>query len=193
MGLDISIRTDQDERILQAIHSDDSISLRETLSRRFLPLIFRQHEPNDEELSQISAITGIDLTPLLDMGLYPDPLDEEYQLSQCDTEEEKQKAIDKINTNKQKYAKPVREVIDILEQLDASLKAKPEYYKQLELSDTSDDSLRYFKNYSVDPAPNSYGFISHSDTTFGVDIRTMSKYLKFAETKGAAITYFSFR
>lgn len=192
MGLDISIRTDQDDIILREIHSEDSSNLRGTLCRSFLPLIFRQHEPNDEELSQISEITGIDLTPLLDMGLYPDPLDEEYQLSLCDTEDEKQETIDKINTNKQNYAKPIREVIDILEQLDASLKAKPEYYKQLQLSDTSDESLRYFKNFSVDPTPNSYGFISHSDTTLGVDIRAMIKYLKFAETNGATITYFGF-
>src|SRR5688572_19496112 len=131
MGLDISIRTDQDDIILREIHAEDSSSLRGTLSRSFLPLIFRQHEPNDEELSQISEITGIDLTPLLDMRLYPDPLDEEYQLSLCDTEEEKQETIGKINTNRQNYAKPIREVIDILERLDASLKAKPEYYKQL--------------------------------------------------------------
>lgn len=192
MGLDISIRTDKDEKILEEIHSDDPINLRGMLSRSFLPLIFRQHEPNDEELTQISETTGIDLTPLLDMGLYPDPQDEEYQLSLCDTEEEKKKVAAEINTNKQRFAKPINEIIDILERLDADLKENPEYYKQLELSDTSEESLTYFKNYSVDPEPNSYGFISHGDTTLGVDIRTMIKYLKFAKTKGATVTYFSF-
>jgi hypothetical protein len=192
MGLDIQIRTDQDEKILAEIYSDHSNNLRGTLSRSFLPLIFRQHEPNDEELSQISELTGIDLTPLLEMGFYPDPQDEEYQLSLCNTDEERKKIKTEMMVKKQKYAKPISEIIDILEQLNTKLINNPDYYKQLKFSDTSEDSFRYFKNYFLDPEPNNYGFISHSDITLGVDIRTMIKYLTFANTKGASITYFSF-
>jgi hypothetical protein len=192
MGLDIHIRTDQHDIILKEIDSQGSIRLRGTLSRSFLPLILRQHGPNDNELLQISVITGIDLVPLLDMGLYPDPLDEEYQLSECDTEEEKEKIIAENNANKKKYAKPICEIIDLLERLDISLKEKPEYYKQLMLSAASENSLRYFQNYSVDPQPNTYSFVSHSAPNLRVDIWVMIKYLKFAETKGAKITYFDF-
>ncbi|HWJ28626.1 MAG TPA: hypothetical protein VNS32_18935 [Flavisolibacter sp.] len=192
MGLDIQIRTDQDDKILEEIHSDDSIKLRGTLSRSFLPFIYREHEPNDEELSQISEITGIDLMPLIEMGLYPDSLDEEYQLSTCESDEEKRKVQDKLNASKLKYAKPIDSILETLNRLDNYLKSNPEYYKELKLSDTSEESLRYFKNYSLDPEPTKYGLISHSDATLGVDIRAMIKYLEFAKSRQATITHFSF-
>jgi hypothetical protein len=192
MGLDIYIKTDQDDRILKEIYSDNSINLSGTLSRSFLPLVFRQHELNDEELTQISQIAGVNLMPLLEMGYYPNPIDEEYQLSICENDEEKRKVEEELTASKEKYAKPIEYIINILVQLDTKLKSNPDYFKQLRLSDTSEDYLSYFKNYSVEPDLSEYGFIAPRDTTLGVDIRAMIKYLEFAKSRGAKVTYFEF-
>lgn len=79
-----------------------------------------------------------------------------------------------------------------MQKLDRKLKENPDYYKQLNLTEPTEEYIRYFKNYSIDVEPNEYGFISNSDTNFGIDIRTLLNYLKYAKSRGATRTYFSF-
>jgi len=74
VGLDILIQTNKKEEDKRGTF----------LSRLFVRLILRAHDNNDEELVQISQITGIDLTPILDM----DKGDASYEEFQLEFEED---------------------------------------------------------------------------------------------------------
>ena len=182
MGLDIFISTDKD------IDRQDK---RNSLSRTFLKLIFQQHDDNDEEINQISEISGVDLTPLLDMNI-PDTSYLEFQLDGIEGDEDIQRIKNEIAESKKVYSQGIDLIIDTLQRLDTALKARPNYYKDLHFTHSYEAYINYFKNYAVDVEPNEYGFVSDSDTNFGVDIRTLLNYLTFAKSQGATKTYFRF-
>ena len=182
MGLDIFISTDK---------NIDRQDKRSSLSKIFLRLIFQQHDDNDEEINQISEISGIDLTPLLEMNI-PDTSYLEFQLEDIKDEEEIKKIRSEITATQEQYSQDIQLVLDTLQKLDKALKDKPAYYKQLNLTDPYEAYINYFKNYATDVEPNEYDFISDSETNFGVDIRTLISYLTFAKSQGATKTYFSF-
>lgn len=183
MGLDIFISTDID------IMSE--AGLRSSLSRIFLRLIFRQHDQDDDEINQISEISGIDLSSLLEMNI-PDTSYLEFQLDSIEDGQERQKIKDEITQIREKFSKDINVVIDTLQKLDEKLKAKPDYFQKIRLTNPPESFINYFKNYSVDIEPNKYGFVSDNDTNFGVDIRGLLRYLTFARSQGAVKTYFSF-
>jgi hypothetical protein len=183
MGLDIFISTNKE--------IDRREDIRNSLSRIFVRLILQQHDNNDEEINQISKISSIDLTALLEMEI-PDTSYLEFQLDDNEDDKEAQRIKDEIVKTKELFSKDIDLIIDTLQKLDTTLKTKPDYYKQLHLTDPDDNYINYFKNYPIEVKPNEYGFISDSDTNFGVDIRTLLTYLTFAKSQGATKTYFSF-
>lgn len=182
MGLDIFISTDK-----KIDEQDKFVSL----SRKFLRINFQQHDDNDEELNQISEISNVDLTPLLEMTI-PDTGYLESQLDDTENEEETKRIKDEIAQIEEQYSPNIELVIDTLQKLNTALKAKPDYYKQLHLTEPNEAYINYFKKYSVDVEPNEYGSISYSDENFGIDIRTLLNYLIFAKSQGATKTYFKF-
>ncbi len=183
MGLDIFITTNKE--------IDRREDIPNSLSRIFVRLILQQHDNNDEEINQISKISGIDLTPLLEMEI-PDTSYLEFQLDDTEDDKEIQRIKDEIEKTKELYSKDIDLIIDTLQKLDTTLKTKPDYYKQLRLTDPDENYINYFKNYPVDVKPNEGDFVSDNNTNFGIDIRTLLKYLTFAKSQGATKTYFSF-
>lgn len=183
MGLDIIACTDKD-----IIPPAD---IRYHLSRIFLQLVLRQHDNDDDEINQISEISGIDLLPVLEMRI-PDTSYLEFQLDATEDEQEIKRIQEEVIQTKEQFSKDIDAVIDSLEKLDKALKEMPDYYKQLRLTNANKIRLNYFKNYSVDVKPNKYGFVSDADTNFGVDIRMLLNYLIFARSQGATKTYFTF-
>ena len=181
MGLDIFISTDK--------HIDRQ-GKRSSLSRIFLRLVLRQHD-DDEEINQISEISGIDLTPLVEMNI-PDTSYLEFQLEDTEDEEEIEKINKEIAETQKQYSQDIKLVINRLRKLDQALKENPDYYKQLDLTEPYEAYINYFKNYAADVEPNEYDFIADSETNFGVDIRTIISYLTFAKSEGATKTYFSY-
>lgn len=182
MGLDIFISTDK---------NIDRQGKRSSLSRTFLRLIFQQHDDNDEEINQVSEISGIDLTPLLEMNI-PDTSYLEFQLEDIEDEEEIKKIRSEIAETREQYSQDIQLILDTLQKLDKALKERPDYYKRLHLTNPFEEYINYFKNYAIDVEPNEYGFISDSETNFGVDIRTLISYLTFAKSQGATKAYFRF-
>ena len=181
MGLDIFISTDKN------IEGQDK---RSSLSRIFLRLIFQQHDNNDKEINQISKISGVDLTPLLEMHI-PDTRYLEFQLEDIEDEEEIKRIKSEIIETKRQYSQDIQLVVDTLQKLDKVLKEKTDYYKQLQLTSPHQAYIDYFKNYPVDIESDENDFISDSETNFGIDIRTIINYLTFAKSQGATKTYFS--
>ncbi len=177
MGIDISILTDKENLRREAFNY--------YLSRTFLRLVFRQHDDDDEEINQISIISGVDLKPLLEMHI-PDISYLEYQLEEEEDLEKIASIQSEIGQIVSSYSKDINLVIDTLQKLDARLKATPAYYKQLRLRDAEDNYIDYFRNYSVE-VPDNYGI-----TNFGADIRILLNFLIFAKSKGATKAYFSF-
>ena len=182
MGLDILISTDK---------NIDRQGKRSFLSRIFLRLILQQHDDNDEEINQISEISGVDLTSLLEMNI-PDTSYLEFQLENIQDEGEIKRIKKEIAKTQEQYSQDIQLVVDMLQKLDNALKENLDYYKQLNLTNPHEACINYFKNYGTDVEPNEYGFISDNETNFGIDIRTLINYLIFAKSQGATKAYFSF-
>lgn len=141
MGLDILIRTHKEDNFSSEVFN--------SISRTFVPLILRPHPNNDDEIFQISNLTGMDLTPLLEMGEYPDPEEEEYRISCCSTAKEKAEVKTQFQSEKQRCLKEIDAVIDRLTKLDMALKSDFGYYKKLKLTNPTQNYIRYFRNYAI--------------------------------------------
>jgi hypothetical protein len=186
MGLDIFIKTNKPIK---------NTHISEGLSRNFCVLIMRGDKNNF--IYQLSSISNLDLTPLLEMGHYPDSEEEEIHLEICETEEEQQEVKKKFKHERELYAMDIEKMLLLLLQLDEFLKNNPNYYQKLEMT-TSHFTESYFKNYSEEPEHLQNDIINSDvikiilNENFGIDIRYIITYLQFAKIQGATRTWFSF-
>ena len=190
MGLDIFVITDNYDVLQNAYFSGDECELRSAhrLSRTFCNFMCRpnviSHEP---ELDQIGRIAGVNIAPLTEMNSYPDELDLEYWIGQAETEEERQKIINKAETAKASLRDNIdriSETINALTEKISNIRNLPEL-----LQPTDFDSLNnatYFAHLQIDNIDRFAG------DNFGQDLRNFRRVLEFAKAHGSTPVWFSY-
>ena len=190
MGLDIHIRTDNDDQIFTPDYHDPEKDYfdKHSLSRTFCNFMCRQNVISGEpELDQIGRITKVDITPLYVMERYWDDENIKDQLTFAETEEERENVLQQIASDRQsvennidKVYKTITNLIDALSKIDnlPSL-----------LTDNGWDSLdnkSYFADFDIDKGQ---GYIGNN---FGQDLRNFKRFLEYAKEHNANTVYFSY-
>ena len=189
MGLDISIRTDKDDEILDEnyfIEENNFFNLH-SLSRTFCNLICRKHMVEIPELNQIGKITNIDIEVIYQMEEYPNEDELEYELEIAENESERIEILKTAEYNKSKLNGNLKIVLETISKLIISL-GKIEKIQEL-LNDNEEDTLdnkTYFSDFNQNKGQ---GYI---DNNFGQDLRNFERFLIFAKGKGANTTWFEY-
>ena len=189
MGLDISIRTDKDDEILDEnyfIEENDFFNLH-SLSRTFCNFICRKHMVEIPELNQIGKITNIDIEAIYQMEEYPNEDELEYELEFAENESERIEILKTAEFNKSKLSGNLKVVLEIISEIIISL-SKIEKLEEL-LDDNEEDTLdnkTYFSAFNEDKGR---GYI---DNNFGQDLRNFQRFLIYAKEKGANTTWFEY-
>lgn len=147
-------------------------------------LISESTHSHKSSFDQLISLTGIDLSPLVEMSNYVSSFAmdekiemmgcEEFQLYKKDCEKEKEKVHGNINR-----------VIDCLNQAVLELEKKMDLSDYLKLSDGID--VNYFKDLDKkEPSKR-----SHLNLT--QDLRNMLRYTLFAKSREVETTFFVFR
>jgi hypothetical protein len=189
MGLDIHIITDNAEELFSPGYFDqkNDYQNKHNLSRTFCNFMCRknviEHEP---ELEQIGRITGVDITPLLEMEDYPDEETVGFLLHDAETEDEEQKVMakvaadrEKLQGNIDKVSMTINKLIDKLDHVDdlAALLLPTDFYSLEE---------NYFTDFKTDKGK---GYIGNN---FGQDLRNFARFLEYAKNNGAKTVWFQY-
>lgn len=186
MGLDISVRADNDDLFE---YQEDHFKLH-SLSRTFCNMMCRQNvlEGGQEpELEQIGRLTGVDIAPIYEMLNYPEEQGLEFHLSVAENEEERQKILRQAEEEKANLAGNIDKVLATVEGLLSKLADVPNLPSLLDNYEY--DTLYspvYFSDFHLD---RENGYI---DNSFGQDLRNFRRFLEYAKSKGSTTVYFEF-
>ena len=183
MGLDIFYNVDNNDEIFTFEYiTDDELKKHHELSRTFANLMSRKNvisENEKTELDQISQITGIDLSSIINLDEIPD-LDELEEILEYDPEYyEEQKAEYEIQ--RRKIENNLDEVSSKIIALIEKLKEKEDLYGLL--SSTSFDSLNnsvYFKKEN------------NGRDNFYTDLNNFKNFMDYAGSKGIKTIWFRY-
>jgi len=191
MGLDIHINTNNLEELNSAYFygaKPGDYFYQHRLSRTFCNLLWRynvvSHEP---ELKQIGKITGVNITPILEMENYPDEDELFYMIESIESEEERQKLLKKAEDDKAYFQGNINMVLSTITQLIEKLNLIDNLTTLL--LPTDNDTLRneeYFSSFKTDTG---VGYIGNN---FGQDLRNFKRFLEFVKDKDTTTVWFSF-
>jgi len=191
MGLDIHINTNNLEELNSAYFygaKPGDYFYQHRLSRTFCNLLWRynvvSHEP---ELKQIGKITGVNITPILEMENYPDEDELSYMIESIESEEERQKLLKKAEDDKAYFQGNINMVLSTITQLIEKLNLIDNL--PFLLLPTENDTLRneeYFSSFKTDTG---VGYIGNN---FGQDLRNFKRFLEFVKDKDTTTVWFSF-
>lgn len=187
MGLDIHIIPDNYELLLQTEDLRERIS-RYHLSRTFCNLMCRPNVVSDEpELEQIGRITGVDITPILQMERLPDDtellwmreMNEAPAVMQAwQAQADKDRAL--IDGNIDRVLQTLSALITALEPIgDLAARFHPTEY----------DTVRREWYFADAPVDYGDGYILDN---FGQDLRNFQCYVELAKTHGARTVGFRY-
>jgi predicted ribosome quality control (RQC) complex YloA/Tae2 family protein len=192
MGLDIFIRTDNNDQIFTA-HYDEARHdhlKKHSLSRTFCNLMCRQNVINGEpELDQIGRITSVDISPIYAMETYAGDNSEELQffLETVESETERQQILEQARQNRQKLSGNIDKILSTIDALIDRL-SSVENLPEL-LNDHGHDTLDY-KNYFTDfNKDKGQGYVNNN---FGQDLRNFKRFLEYAKERGTTTVYFNY-
>ena len=190
MGLDIHIATDnyKDVYTFDFYKNDKDYRYRMSLSRNFCNLMCRQNvSTGTPEFTQIASLTEVDISAIFDMEKYWDDESPEHQISFGETDEDRKRIADKIQTDRnslkgniQKVYETVSALIDKLQTVDNLDKIVKAYGH-----DTIGIAY-YFSDFNNDKGN---GYIGNN---FGQDLRNFKRFLEYAKSKGTATVYFNY-
>src|SRR4030095_5929444 len=179
MGVDIDLRTDKEEEI-KTDEYFEKYFYEHSLSRTFCNMIGREYVADGEsELKQIGRITGIDISPIFQMGNYINK-ELEFVLDGTESEEERRRIMyvesqpkGNLKGNIDKVLLTINALIDKVSRIDNL---------PILLEDHGRDTLEYetyFTDFSVDKGD---GYIGNN---FGQDLRNLKKFLVYVKDYGA--------
>lgn len=190
MGLDIHIRTNNDDSIFTPDYHDPEKDYfnKHSLSRTFCNFMCRQNVINGEpELNQVGRITKVDITPLYEMERYWDEENIESQLTFAENEEEREEILQRIENDRQSVENNIDKVYRTVTDLISAL-SKIDNLPSL-LNDSGWDSLdneSYFGDFNIDKGQ---GYI---DNNFGQDLRNFKRFLEYAKEHDVNTVYFCY-
>ena len=188
MGLDIQFRVMNEENFYYKAGENDFDLSKNNLSRTFCNLLCRDGVIRHEtELAQIGRITEIDIQPIIEMTWYYPEIEMQSELEFYDTEEEKQKFINKIQSTNKKVEKNIEKIGETLYRLIDKLSQIENLPNKL--IKTNFDTLNnqwYFSNFNKDLGD---GYIGNN---FGHDIRNLKRLIDFAQSIGEKTVFFGF-
>lgn len=186
MGLDISLRVDNDDEILTPEYFGQKYQ--HALSREFCNLMCRpdviDHTP---ELDQIGEITNTDISLLYKMTEYPSP-DEEFEMIDfAETEEEKERLKSGFEKRKLVVQGNIKDINSLVEKLISNLNTIDDLYDRLIKTDfDSLNSQYYFSDFTKDKGE---GYIRNN---FGQDLRNFKRFIDFAIERNSKTVWFEF-
>jgi len=179
MGLDIHIMTEVELDISDNFNAH-------SLSREFCNFMCRRHVvEHTSELDQIGEITGVAISCIYVMELYPDELEIEMSLEYIESEAEKKNILAQAEKNKKKVTGNINIVLQTLNQLLDKL-GKIDNLPSLLLPTDFDtlNSKYYFSDFTTDKRE---GYI---DNNFGQDLRNFKRFVEDAKALGNETVWF---
>jgi hypothetical protein len=190
MGLDIHISTDNDKEVyaIEFFKNEKDFRYKMSLSREFCNLMCRQYATSGiPEFNQISNITEVDISPILDMEKYWDEQSAEHKISFAETEEEKIEITKKIQADRDSLQGNIDRVDACITTLLDKLSAFDDMHKKLIVYGNDTIGINYyFSDFNNDKGD---GYIGNN---FGQDLRNFKRFLAYASLKGASTVYFNY-
>jgi len=188
MGLDVFVDTDNYEQIRGK--EPDNYFEQHSLSRTFCNFtdwINSIENGGATELEQIGRLTGVDITPIMQMQEYPEEEYIEFQLSTAESAAEQQALLTRYEADKAALVGNLPAVLTTVQQLLGRLALIDNLPDLLDAH--GNDILGYdyyFTDFLVDKGQ---GYIGNN---FGQDLRNFERFLRFAQSHGATTAWFSY-
>jgi hypothetical protein len=190
MGLDIHISTDNNKEVYTIDFHKNAKDFRYkmSLSREFCNLMCRQHvSTGTPEFNQIAQLVDIDIAPILEMEKYWDEESAEQQISFGETEEDRQKIANKIQSDRDSLKGNIGKVLQTITHLLDKLSGIALLDKKIKAHGGDTIGIGYyFSDFEIDKGD---GYIRNN---FGQDLRNVKRFLEYAKSKGATTVYFNY-
>jgi len=190
MGLDIHIATDnyKDVYTIDFYKNDKEYRYKMSLSRDFCNLMCRQNaSTGTPEFNQISSVTGVDISAILDMEKYWDEESAEQQILFGESNEDKERITGKIQADRDRIKGNIDKVYKTIVTLIDKLSSIDNLHKIIKAN--GDDEIGidyYFSDFKKDKGD---GYIGNN---FGQDLRNFKRFLEYAKSKKATTVYFNY-
>ncbi len=186
MGLDISLRVNNDSEVITSEYFENSNLY--SLSREFCNLMCRprvvEHTP---EFDQIGEITNIDISHLYKMTEYPSEDEEMNMIDFAENEEEKERLKANFEKRKQALNGNINQVKILVKKLIDSLEKIDNLHERLIKTDfDSMNSEYYFSDFNKDKGE---GYIRNN---FGQDLRNFKRFIDYAIDRNSETIWFEY-
>jgi hypothetical protein len=190
MGLDIHISTDKDKEVytIEFYKNEKDFRYKMSLSREFCNLMCRQHaSTGTPEFNQIAQLVDVNITPILEMEKHWDEESAEHQISFAETEEDRQKITDKIQSDRESLKGNIDKILKTITELLDRLPGINLLHKKIRAQGGDTIGIEYyFSDFETDKGD---GYIGNN---FGQDLRNFKRFLEYAKSKGATTAYFNY-
>ena len=138
------------------------------------------------EFIQIGLLVGVDIKPISEMEKYWDEESAEHQISLCETEENKLRVSERIQSDNDRLKGNIEIVHNCITNLLDKLSSSDKFEKEIVVNGDDAIDFAYYANFNSDKGD---GYIGNN---FGQDLRNFKRFLEYATSKGATTVYFNY-